>query len=57
MREAMTRCIAANTSPELDRRLSIELATEELESELKSCVEIIRWDINKVSPGLRKLAE
>ncbi len=55
MRNMLRRCSAENISAELARRFSIEIKTEELQSEFRRCVIEINWDAQLLHPELAKL--
>lgn len=55
MRCMLRRCSKENLSPELARRIAIEIQTEELESDFRCCVQAVPWDRNQLAIDLQKL--
>ena len=45
MRNMLRRCATDSASPEIARRLAIEIQTEELEYQFRRCVEEVKWDV------------
>lgn len=55
MRCALGRAGKDSLSPELAKRLAIEVRTEEIEHSLKRCVDVTTWNVDLVAPDIARL--
>ncbi|MCX6993763.1 MAG: hypothetical protein NT011_11570 [Kiritimatiellaeota bacterium] len=55
MREFLERSSSASLSEDMSQRLKIEIKAEELEPELRHCVDIIKWDVSKIATEIAKI--
>lgn len=57
MRMALLRCKSDRVAPEIGRRISIEIKTDEAEHQFKRCVEEIEWSVSELVPELQKICK
>lgn len=57
MRQALRRCDNTVVDEKLGQRLRIEIVTEELEHHLRTCVDVVGWNVGDLSPEIRKLMD
>ncbi len=55
MRSLLFRCRSDQVTPEVARRIEIEIKTEELESEFQHCVFEVDWNVQTLALNLAKL--
>ncbi len=55
MREMLARCRADVLSPEIGKRISIEIKTEEAEAAFYRCITETKWDVSTLAPDLVKI--
>jgi serine/threonine protein kinase len=57
MRCALHRAAKDSLSPDIARRLAIEIRTEEAENSLRRCVNVLSWSRELLAPDIAKLCE
>lgn len=57
MRHILLRCCTDKLEPEMARRLSIEIKTEELEHHFRYCVSEVDWSVSRLAPDLANLCD
>ncbi len=55
MRKLLFRCCAERLTPEMARRIAIEIKTEELDHRFRRCVNEVGWTVLSLAPDLAKL--
>lgn len=57
MRAMLHRCSTDAQSPEMARRIAIEIKTEELETSFARCVSEVEWDVSTLADHFKKFCE